>query len=397
MVITLTDWLVVGMAGWLLEHAEQLAVTVLTLAVILGAKLRLTRWRRDRELRPLFALSLSALLAVVTAGGLFGLIALWGLGVELQRAYSGIELQTQLTNIVLSFVILGAAYALSDFVGHVVKDLVTDHRSVGVHEREILHRVSQVTIYTFAVLVVVGLFTDNVGGLLVGAGFLGIVVGMAARQTLGAVLAGFVIMFSKPFEVGDWIVVGENEGTVTEITIVNTRIQSFDGEYIMIPNDVVTAKSVTNRTRRGQLRLEVAVSIDYETDVDHATSVALDAVADLDRILEAPSPRVDGKEFDTSSIVLAVRGWIDRPSARKRWQTRTEMIAAIKTAFDEAGITIPDPQRELTGRAEAGGFRVTDEAAAAGDGRTAVDSDGNTIDGGRRATDGDPNTEGTDR
>jgi len=80
------------------------------------------------------------------------------------------------------------------------------------HQEEVIRRLAQISVYTFALLVVVGLFTDNVGGLLVGAGFLGIVVGMAARQTLGAILAGFVLMFSRPFEVGDWVEIGDHEG-----------------------------------------------------------------------------------------------------------------------------------------------------------------------------------------
>jgi len=349
-----------GVGVWLVDNALRLAVTVAVLGGLIGLKQLVNRWRRGREVSPRIALVISAVLAVLIAGGLSSLVAVWGLTGTLLSAYEGVDLGRQVANIVLSVVILGGAYALSDFLGHLIKDLAREQNAISEHEREILHRTTQITIYAFALLVVIGLFTDNIGSLLVGAGFLGVVVGMAARQTLGAVLAGFVIMFSKPFEVGDWVVIGEDEGTVTEITIVNTRIQSFDGEYVMVPNDIVTSNSVRNRTRRGRLRIEVDVGVDYRTDPDRAGEIATDAVAEVDRILDVPAPQVVGKEFGESAIVLGVRGWIENPSARRRWQARTRMIAAIREAFAAEDIKIPFPQRELSGRAETGGFRLAD-------------------------------------
>jgi small-conductance mechanosensitive channel len=353
--------LAVGTVGLIWDNLNQILITVGVLGGLIIAKQLVNRWRRDREVSPRIALLISGTLAILIVGGLLTLVAVWDLNEPLYNAYAGLDLSRQVANIVLSFAILGGGYALSDFAGHVIKDLAREQDAVSEHEREILHRLTQVTIYLFSLLIVIGLFTDNIGSLLVGAGFLGIVVGMAARQTLGAVLAGFVIMFSKPFEVGDWVIIGDNEGTVTEITIANTRIQSFDGEYVMVPNDLVTSTSVINRTRRGRLRIEVEVGVDYRTDPDRAGEVATEAVSAIDRILAVPSPQVVGKEFGESSIILGVRGWIDSPNARRRWAARTEMMAAIRQAFAEHDIKIPFPQRELSGRAETGGFRLADD------------------------------------
>ncbi len=354
--------LLVLMVSWLAANAQRLIITVGVLVGLIVAKQVVNRWRRDREMSSRLALSISGLLAFLLAAGLFSLVAIWGLTDALYNAYAGVDLRTQAANIVLSFAIIGATYALSDFIGHVIKDLAKEQQAISEHEREILHRVVQVTIYTFGLLVVVGLFTDNIGNLLVGAGFLGIVVGMAARQTLGAVLAGFVLMFSKPFEVGDWVVIDDDEGTVTEITIVNTRIQSFDGEYVVVPNDLITSESVINRTRRGRLRVEVEVGVDYRADPDEASEIAVEAVSELENLLEVPSPQAVTKAFGDSAVILGIRGWIDNPSSRKRWQAHTRMVAAIKRAFAEADIKIPYPQQELSGRAETGGFRLADGA-----------------------------------
>jgi small-conductance mechanosensitive channel len=383
---------IVGLVDVVGSNAGRILITVAVLGGLAGLKQFVNRWRRDQEVSSRLALAVSAVLAVLLASGLFALVAVWGLTGVLYNAYAGVDLGTQVANIVLSVAIIGVSYAVSDFLGHVIKDLAKQQTAISEHEREILHRVSQVTIYTFALLVVVGLFTDNIGSILVGAGFLGIVVGMAARQTLGAVLAGFVLMFSKPFEVGDWVVIGEDEGIVSEITIVNTRIQSVDGEYVVIPNDLVSGNPVINRTRRGRLRIEVEVGVDYRTDPDEAGEIAVEAVSELDRILNAPSPQVVGKEFGDSSVVLGVRGWIDQPSARRRWRARTGMISAIKRAFADNGIKIPYPQRELSGRAETGGFRLADGEQSTeprevdGEGSAAVSTDGESTDKSDSAT-----------
>jgi len=113
----------------------------------------------------------------------------------------------------------------------------SDH--INKHQQGIVFRVLQLTLLVAIGLAALSLWDVNLGGLLIGAGFLGIVFGMAARQTLGALIAGFVLMFSRPFEIGDWIAVNDQEGIVTDITIINTRLRSFDGEEVVMPNDRV--------------------------------------------------------------------------------------------------------------------------------------------------------------
>jgi len=171
-------------------------------------------------------------------------------------------------------------------------------------------------------------------------------------------------MFARPFEIGDWVEVEDDEGIVTDISIVNTQLRSFDGEYIMIPNDVIASSTVTNRSKRGRLRLEVEVGVDYGTDVERAADLAEQAIDEVDEAIAAPSPQIVGKSFGDSAVVLGVRFWIDKPSARRHWKARTAAINAIKRAFEAEDIKIPYPQRELSGRAETGGFQIADESEA---------------------------------
>jgi small conductance mechanosensitive channel len=165
---------------------------------------------------------------------------------------------------------------------------------------------------------------------------------------------------------------------VREITIVNTRIQTFDGETVMVPNDIVTGTQVVNRSREGRLRVNVDIGIDYESEIPMAIETAEEAMRTVDPVRDSPTPRAVVAEFDDSAVVLRLRFWIDDPDARRYWGARTAVVEAVKDAFDTADIKIPFPQRELSGRAERGGLVVDAETppvpAEAGD-ETAPDGD----------------------
>ncbi|ESS04314.1 MAG: small-conductance mechanosensitive channel [uncultured archaeon A07HR67] len=334
-------------------NARQIAVSALIVGVIVGARLLVGRVkRRDGELSSKQRLLLSTTVAGVTAAGVLSLIVVWERSGALVDAVRSAAIADQLSNIVLAVVLLASAYAVTDFLGGVIRELSVESTAISEHQEEVLRRVVQLSVYLVVALVTIGLFTDNVGSLLVGAGFLGIVVGMAARQTLGAVLAGFVLMFSRPFEVGDWVSVGDHEGTVTEISILNTRLRSFDGEVVTLPNDEVRSGPVVDRSRRNRLRIEIEVGVDYATDIDRAAAVVEEAVTGIDGVAQMPQPDVVTKRFADSAVVFGVRYWIRNPSMRKRWRTQTAAMSAIKTDLETEGITIPFPQQTLSSRTD---------------------------------------------
>lgn len=263
----------------------------------------------------------------------------------------------------LTVMLFVGAYAGMGLLHRWVEDLTARSDRISAHQEEISLRVVQIIFLIGAAIVALSLWGINLGGLLVGAGFLGIVAGLAAQQTLGSLIAGFVLMLSRPFEIGDWVEIGEHEGIVTEVTIVNTRLENFDGELIVLPNDAVGNATIVNRSTKGRLRLRVEVGIDYQADPDEAMTVAQEALTEVERILTVPRPRVITSRFGDSAIVLELRFWIDKPSARRRAKAISEAIKAVSAAYDEAGIKIPYPQRELSGRAETGGFRVVEDGS----------------------------------
>lgn len=259
--------------------------------------------------------------------------------------------------ILLTVGLLGGAIVGTRYLEERLDDWLADANYVTAHQEGVVFRVLQVTIFVAVGLSAISLWGVDLGGLLVGAGFLGIVMGMAAQQTLGSLIAGFVLMFARPFEIGDWVEVGDFEGMVIDITIINTRLRSFDGEIIVLPNDEVSSATVVNRSKRDRLRLTLEVGVDYETDLAHAEDVAIEAMESVEDVSPAPKPKVVPTAFGDSAITLECRFWIRQPNAHRKWTTIQSVMHELKAAYDREEIGIPYPQRELSARS-GGGLRV---------------------------------------
>ncbi|WP_245758359.1 mechanosensitive ion channel family protein [Halogeometricum limi] len=301
--------------------------------------------------------SLQTVVVVTTA---LAVLVVWGReDLALATTVFLASLVPHVVRILLTVALLAGAYVGTDTLESWLSSYAADSDRINEHQQGIVFRVLQLVVLAAVGLATITLWDPNLlDGLLVGAGFLGIVVGMAARQTLGSLIAGFVLMFSRPFEIGDWVEIDGEEGIVSDITIINTRLRNFDGETVVFPNDRATNATITNRTRRDQLRLTVDVGVDYETDLDVAVDVAEAAVEDVDVVADVPAPNVLPTTFGDSSVGLKVRFWIKHPSAPRRAKANAAVVRAVKSAFDANDIKIPYPQRELHGREEVGGFVV---------------------------------------
>ncbi|NKE37818.1 mechanosensitive ion channel family protein [Natronococcus sp. JC468] len=280
----------------------------------------------------------------VVVGGAIGLLHLWSY--ESPVWYTVGILTTMwptLSRILGSGAVLIIAYVSGLAISSWMDSVSSNTSSIDRHDREIIKRVLQITVLITAVLFILTLWNFDVSGLLVGAGVIGVILGFAAQETLGSVIAGLILMFSRPFEIGDWIVVGDDRGIVTEITIVHTRIRGPNGEHVIIPNEVIGSQTIHNRSRENRLRFSVDVGIDYEADIETAREVAQEAVESLEIVEETPFPSVRIEELDDSSVVLRIRFWVNKPNTEKMWKAEDEALEAVKTALEDAGINIPYP------------------------------------------------------
>nr|WP_254271854.1 mechanosensitive ion channel family protein [Halomicroarcula marina] len=313
---------------------------------------------------PVTAVVRTLQLAVLLAAGLAGLVV-WGfVDLALIAVATMATWIPTLGKALTTVALFGGTLAGIDLLESSIEQYADESDVLNQHQQGIVFRVLQVVVLVGAGIVTLSVWGVGLGSLAVGAGFVGIVVGTAARSTIGSLIAGFVLMFARPFEIGDWVVINDDEGIITDITIINTRMRNASGEEIVIPNDNVANATVTNRTSLDHLRLSVEVGIDYEADVERAEAAIDDALADVPQVLANPTPQVVPTSLGDSAVVLACRFWIDHPSAAKRAMTKAAVVREAKAALDDAGIKIPYPQRELLGREESGGFRVAENGDA---------------------------------
>lgn len=289
------------------------------------------------------------------------LLATWGMVdtavTVLSVTWRSLPFAGQLT---VTLVVLAVAYVAADSVESGVREFGDGTERITPHQEEVMLRVGHLGIM---LVVAAGLFTlwgFDLSGLLVGAGALSIVVGLAARKTLGSAFAGFVLMFSRPFTVGDWVELGEHEGVVTHLTIMHTKLREFDGKQVIIPNDVVGERSIRNLSYQDVLRLQTEVGVAYDADPAHAEQVALDAIAGIDGVLEGPPPQASATAFGDSAVRLTLLYWIDDPNPLDARRAREAVVHSVKQRFESEGIGMPFPHRTLSGQVDTG--RVVPEA-----------------------------------
>ena len=266
-------------------------------------------------------------------------------------------------NLYIAFIGLLGTYMLTRVTKRIIRYWSESGR-ISPHQRELSHHMIQIILFLAASVFIFGLFGLDPADLFLGAGVLGVVLGLAARKTLGKVLSGLVILFGRPFEAGDWITVDEREGIVTDITVFNTQVRTFNEEHLLIPNDIVTDKEVINYSKTDRLRLTTEVGIDYDDDVSKAATIAKSTMESCESVADSPSPDVVLESFGDSSVVLRLRYWINRPTIQRKLSAQNEVIESVKGAFESEDIKIPFPQRELMGREATDGLEV----ATAGDG-----------------------------
>jgi small-conductance mechanosensitive channel len=314
-------------------------------------------WRRS-DIQSLFDSPIRVTGGTVFATGFVLLItaivlSLWGSLDRLVGLYEQSEATTLFLKLMLTLMTCVVTYGVLMLAKVTVTRVANRRTVIDAHAEQVIYRVTQLVSGAGAIFVVLTIWDINVANLLLGAGFLGIIVGLAARQSLAAGLSGLVLMFSRPFKIGDWVEIEEKRGIVVKITLVNTQIRAYSGEYIIIPNNIVSESELTNLTTTGRLQLRIDVGIDYNTDIQTAIQVAEEAIEELDSV-EVPQVEVQPVGFGASSVNLAVYFSIANPNETLRRRAQAEAIELIKDAFDEHSITIPFPQRTLSERSAKG-------------------------------------------
>ena len=176
--------------------------------------------------------------------------------------------------------------------------------------------------------------------LLAGLGFFSVAVGFAFQDILENTLSGVLLLFRQPFQSGDQIEVEGRTGTVEAITIRETRIKTFDGQLIVIPNRDVYKNVIRVQTHYDDRRLSFMVGIAYENDAQDACDVIVDALSSVSGVADRPPPDAITTELGVSTVNIEARFWC-RPRQHDALLVLDDAIKAVKSALDSEGIEMP--------------------------------------------------------
>lgn len=201
-----------------------------------------------------------------------------------------------------------------------------------------------ITLKVILILIVAGMIGIETTSLIALVGAAGLAVGLALQGSLANFAGGVIILVFKPFKVNDIIEESEHMGVVERIDILYTELRTFDLRVVTIPNGQLANSPVINYTRKEVRRVDMSVGISYTDNIGKAREALLAMLKKDERILDDPESVVVFTNFGDSSLDLSVRAYC---KTEDYWPVFWDNMERIKTTFDESGITIPYPQRDV--------------------------------------------------
>lgn len=203
-------------------------------------------------------------------------------------------------------------------------------------------------VYVALIIMVVVAAASNLGvntsSFLAIFGAAGLAIGLALKDTLSNVGAAVLIIFFKPFKVGDYVEASNVQGIVHSMNLFSTTLITPDNRSIIIPNGTLIAGNIINYTGNESRRIDMVFDIDYKDDLQLSKEVIMQALLANPKVLKEPAPAVVVGALTDNSVQLYARPWV---AADAYWDTKFEITEAVKLAFDTNHISIPFPQMDL--------------------------------------------------
>jgi small-conductance mechanosensitive channel len=264
-----------------------------------------------------------------------------------------------LPNLIVALVVFFLTLLLSGWVARWVRRAA----KVKIQDSEtrcLLARLARWTVIVLGLVVALGQVNFDVTGFVAGLGIAGFTIGFALQDIARNFVAGILLLVRRPFNVGDAVEVGNYGGTVLEITTRDTVLKLWDGEMVIVPNMDVFTNAITNYSQLPLRRRTINIGLGYGEDVDRATKVFLQAIRDVEGVLDDPAPEVLADNLGDSALMLAAHFWVNQET-HGLFVVHSEAVQAIKQAAEREGIDLPYPIQTV--RLE-GGWPSSDKGAS---------------------------------
>jgi small conductance mechanosensitive channel len=249
-----------------------------------------------------------------------------------------------LPNIFSAILILGIGWWLSGVAARAIARVVETQPYVDPTLKGVLKRIVRWGLLVLVIVAALNQLGVASTSMLAALGAIGLALGLALQGTVANIAAGIMILWLRPFRVGDYIEAGAAAGTVNDVGLFASHMTTFEGVKLFVPNSDLWGTKIVNYTRSSPRMVRETFGIAYEDDIARAREVLLGMLAEDKRVLDDPKPGVFVNALGDNAVALELRAW----TAGKNWvQLRFDVIEGGKLALDAAGISIPFPQRDI--------------------------------------------------
>ncbi|MDR1107371.1 MAG: mechanosensitive ion channel [Treponema sp.] len=246
--------------------------------------------------------------------------------------------------VLTSALIILAGRVLISAAGRIVKRLTSGRLQIDETVGSILKPILTYMVIVVCVIMILDVFGINTTSLIAILGAAGVAVGLALKDTLGNIASGIILVLLRLYRKGDFIECGSVTGTVRNMDLFITTLETPDGVYVSAPNSSIWGTPLKNYSRNVKRRMELAARISFDDSIDKAFQVMRDIIAEESRFLADPAPQIVVQSLGDSSITVVLRAWAPLDVY---WDIYWAQMKSIKERMEAAGLRIPYPRQEL--------------------------------------------------
>lgn len=195
----------------------------------------------------------------------------------------------------------------------------------------------KVLLWLVTVMIVAGYIGIEVNSLVAVLGIVGVALSLSLQGALSNLAGGIMVLLSKPFSVGDYVEAGGMSGTVQEIGLVYTKLQTIDNKVIYMPNGEISSEKIVNYNAQTQRRVDLKFDISYDDDPEVAKAAILEVVGAHPKALFTPAPFARVSSYNDSSVSVTLRVWC---ATEDYWDLYFDLLEQVRAAFDAKGVQL---------------------------------------------------------
>lgn len=249
-----------------------------------------------------------------------------------------------LPNLIAAILILVVGWWLAGRVEQAIIKLLGQRKEVDRTLSTVLSKVCRYVVLILTLVIALSQLGIQTTTILAALGAIGLAIGLALQSTLSNIAAGIMLLWLRPFSLGQFIECNGDSGTVDDVGLFATTLVTFDGIYIFVPNSQLWNNKIVNYSKKPKRMVREIFAISYDDDIQKARRILLDLVRSDDRVDATPEPIVKVKELGDNAVALDLRAWTNTSDF---WPTRWDIVERGKVALEAGGLSIPYPQQDV--------------------------------------------------